>query len=234
VPGEWFTVPVRLGEREAMMGDGGAGSGWVIDLPAERIPCDKLRVWISDAEFARTYRLDSGGPAGSNLRFRPVHRGDWSRRAGEAMEPMEATLSSELVATRLRLVVTDHRNPPLAIERAELVGAARQIVFARSAELRPPLRLYLGNPKAQPPNYDLARQLPPRLDPVPVRLEHGPRQLNPDYVPPPKPLTERWPWLVYVALGTAALALAALLLHLARTAIAQHDAQDPSPRPASL
>jgi hypothetical protein len=44
-------------------------------------------------------------------------------------------------------------------------------------------------------------------------------QPNPDYVPEPKPLTERWPWLVYVVLATASVVLLVLLVLLGRKAL---------------
>ncbi|HKI19350.1 MAG TPA: hypothetical protein VKA15_15795, partial [Isosphaeraceae bacterium] len=54
------------------------------------------------------------------------------------------------------------------------------------------------------------------------------RQENPAYVPEPKPLSERWPWLIYVVLGTAAAVLGIMIVDLARQAIARHDAHHPT------
>ncbi len=226
VAGEPFSVPATVGAREAVMGDGGPGSAWILDLGATNVPCETLRVHVSDAEFVRNYRVESLGPAGTVRRFNPsISNGEWSRRAGEPLVPLEAKFGEQPV-TRLRLIVTDNRNQPLTIDRAEAVGSARQIVFARSG-VQSPIRLYFGNPRAEPPNYDFARQLPARLDPAPARLTHADRQSNLEYVPPPKPLSERWPWLIYVVLSGAALVLTGLLVQLARMAIDQHDATRP-------
>jgi hypothetical protein len=41
---------------------------------------------------------------------------------------------------------------------------------------------------------------------------------NQEYKPEPKPLTERVPWLIYVVLAVSSIALALVLLSLARTA----------------
>lgn len=232
VPGEPLLLPAQVGPREAVQGDGGPGSAWTFDLGYDNVPCDRLLVHATDAEFVRTYRVEAAGPPGSDRPFRFVSRDEWRRRAGESAKPLEARFG-ELTANRLKLVVTDHRNPPLTIAKAEFSAAARQIVFARSETLRPPLRLYFGNPKALPPNYDFARQLTDRLDPAPARLRLGERQTNPDYRPPPKPLTERWPWLIYVVLSTAALVLAGLLVHLARSAICEYDASKQTAGPAA-
>ncbi len=233
VAGEEFTVPLKLGAREAVMGDGGPGSAWILELPASAVPCEKLAVHVADSEFVRNYRVEAGGPPESRERFYPIAYGEWRRRAGEPAVAALIAPFGEQPCTRFRLVITDHRNPPLTLERVDAVGAARQIVFARSDELNWPLRLEFGNPKATAPNYDFARQLASKLDPAPARLTHADRQVNPDYLPPPKPLTERWPWLIYAVLSASAVVLTALLIQLARMAIAQHDARTGSHEPVS-
>ena len=136
-----------------------------------------------------------------------------------------------MTASRLRLVVTDYRNPPLELRAATVRAAAREVVFAAPARAVSGLRLYYGNPKAEPPGYDFARNLPATLVPSPARLSLGSRSENPDYRPEPKPFTERWPWVIYVILGAICLALGVLIISLARTAIRLHDEQ-PAAAPA--
>jgi hypothetical protein len=130
----------------------------------------------------------------------------------------------EGVARRLRLVVTDYRNPPLNVTAVRFSAPVRQVVFARSTDLAAPLSLYYGNPKAEAPHYDFAASLPVQLMPAPARTILGSAIKNPTYRPGPKPWSERWPWLVYVVLGLASLVLLALLGLLAQTAVARHDA----------
>ncbi len=134
----------------------------------------------------------------------------------------------EVTASRLRLVVIDHNNPPLDVRSATLAAPARQVVFASQAGRTGPLRLYVGNPKAAPPEYDFARNLPARLDPPPTRLTLGPGRPNPVFRPEPRPWTERWPWLIYVVLGSIATVLGGIILSLARKAITLYDARQPS------
>ena len=126
-------------------------------------------------------------------------------------------------AGRLRLVVTDFRNPPLDLKSAQFSAPARQVVFARDPELKSPLRLYYGNHTAEAPHYDLERSLPARLDPPPARLILQEQQKNPNFIPEPKPFTERWPWLIYVVFGAASGVLGLVLLDLGRTVVARHD-----------
>ena len=81
--------------------------------------------------------------------------------------------------------------------------------------------LYYGNPKALAPHYDLGMRIPANPAGTPVRQTLSPQRDNPIYRPEPKPFSERSPWLIYVVLAAASLALAAILLSLARAAKAQ-------------
>lgn len=223
VPGESVTRPGRLGPREPVRAADGPASAWFIDLGGENVPCDRIECAVGDPDFVRNYTVEAGGPPDSEMPFRPVGSGVWRRRAGEARAPVVAEFG-EVLAARLRLVVTDYSNPPLALRAVNYRAPAREVVFAPPAGPAGALRLYYGNPKAEPPRYDFARNLPARLEPPPTRLTPGPRRENPAYRPEPKPLTERWPWLIYVVLGGVSLALALLIADLARAAIAVHDA----------
>src|SRR6185312_8413545 len=111
---------------------------------------------------ARDYAIQAGGVAGSDEPFSPAGGGSWSRRAGDAIKPMEASFAEQL-AGRLKLTVTDFRNPPLTPTGAQFVAPAREIVFERSKEWKGPLRLYYGNLAAEPPHFDLERNLPAQL-----------------------------------------------------------------------
>ncbi len=231
LPGEFTSREVPFGERQAVRADGGPGSAWIIDLDGRDIPCSRLRVEIADVEFVRDWHLEAGGPPESKENFRWIANGTWQRRAGEPVKPMIAEFD-EVKAARLKLVVTDHRNPPLALQQIKAEAAARVVIFSREEATGGTVRLYYGYPKAEAPNYDFARNLPPRLDPPPQRLTLGSRDSNPVFEPEPLPLTERWPWLIYVLLGLAVAALAALILNLARTAIRIHDREPLEPQSA--
>jgi len=212
------------------------------------MPCEHLSFDIADDEFVRDYRLEvlpdtrDAGRRGrtqswnGDLESYPQNgrgvpgsllaSGQWQRRAGGAVEPMDIRFA-EAVVRRLRLTVTDDRNPPLTINAVRSSAAARQVIFAATPEPTPTLRLYFGNPHARPPNYDFARNLPPSLEPPPVRVTLDlPVEANPDYRPLPKPWSERWPWLIYVVLGIASLALLGILGALGRDTLRRHDATD--------
>jgi hypothetical protein len=130
---------------------------------------------------------------------------------------------NEVRAARLRLTITDASNPPLSVAGFTFGAAARQIVVSRELARVNSLALYYGNPEALPPEYDFARNLPERLQPAPDRGSLDTPQPNPAFIPEPKPLTERWPWMVYVVLGAVSLVLAGLIVSVGRRAIDQHD-----------
>jgi hypothetical protein len=232
MPGELVTAAAVVGPREPVRAAGGPGSAWIIELGHDHVPCSRIAVEVADTEFARDYQIEAGGAAGSDEPFVPVTSGQWHRRAGEPQRPLEASFSDQ-PATRLKLVITDYSNPPLDVRGVRYSAAARQTVFARTTSLAGPLRLVYGNPMAEPPHYDLERNLPARLEPPPERLEAGPQRENPNFEAEPKPLTERWPWLIYLVLGSAGVVLAGIIASLGRAAVKLDDGREAADRTAS-
>lgn len=223
VPGELLTLPGPLQPREPIRTNDGPGSAWTIDLGGNNVPCEQIACDIADTEFVRNYRIEYCATADAETPFQSVSEGVWRRSAGDKHEPMVAEFG-EVSARRMRIIVTDASNPPLNLRSATFSAAARQVVFPRpETAAAGPLRLYVGYPKAYTPRYDFARSLPTRLEPPPTRRLLGPRQENPAYVPEPKPLTDRWPWLIYVVLGAVSAVLGLIIIDLARQSIARHD-----------
>jgi hypothetical protein len=222
LPGEEVTREASLEPRQPVPGDGGPGSAWLIDLGG-RVPVERLELEVTEKEFVRPYRLERADP-GEPREY--LSAGEFSRRAGEKEKPLRIQLPNEVLARRLRLVVTDHRNPPLTLTAARYTAPVRQVVLATPEESAWPIRLYFGNPEAQAPHYDFEKTLPAQLEPAPTRAELAEgAQANPDYVPPPKPLTERYPWLVYVVLSLASVVLVGLLGLLGREWIRREEAR---------
>jgi hypothetical protein len=101
------------------------------------------------------------------------------------------------------------------------MSAARQVIFEGARASAGPVRVYYGNPKALAPHYDLGMRIPANPGGTSVRQWLSPQRANPTYRPESKPFSERSPWLIYVVLAAASLALAAILLSLAHAAKAQ-------------
>jgi hypothetical protein len=232
VPGELLTLSGERDPRSTLRRDDAPASAWIVDLGGDNVPVSRIDVQIADASFVRDYEIQWGGPP-EDVRpfepaFRTVARGTWRRRTGDEPEPLGAEFD-EVFASRLRVVVIDHGNPPLDLGQITFSAAARQVVLpAREAAIAP-LRLYYGNPDAQDPQYDFERNLPDRLEPPPVRTELGSEQNNPAYQPEPPPLTERWPWLIYAVLGGVSLLLAGLLINVGGTAVREYDRKEQQP-----
>ncbi len=178
------------------------------------MPCERLRLQVAGAEANRPFRLEIANP---NEPRQDIGNIDWKWRRDAKGSILEAAFP-EVIARRLRLVVTDFDNPPLNIAGAEYTSCVRQVIFPTAAEAKftPPLWLYYGNPEANAPHYDLERQLPAVLHPQPVQATLGEQRDNPAYVPPPESLSQRMPWLVYVVLGVACAVLLGILALLAQ------------------
>ena len=226
-PGERLTQTATLQPREPGRTYGAPGSVWIIDLGGDNMPCDQIEVDIDDTELARDILIEAEYPSGplGQLRFSYVGMtGEplWRRKPGEPKKPLIATFG-EVQTRRLKLHVTDHGNPPLSIRAVRFSAPARQVVFARPASEAGEPQLFFGNPNAELPNYDFARNLPAKLTPPPARSELKTAASNPNFVPPPPPFTERFPWLIYVVLGSVSAVLAGVIVSLSRAAITIHD-----------
>jgi hypothetical protein len=221
VQGETASFPAVGLERDADRSSGRPASVWRIDLGG-RIPIERLQLAAAEAEFSRPFHLEIvDDPAAP----RYIASGDLTRRAETSGQPIPIGFD-ECLAQHLKLTVIDDRNPPLRIAGVTAMSAARQVIFEASAAASGPVRLYYGNPKALVPHYDLGVRIPANPAAAPLRLTLNEQRGNPIYRPEPKPFSERSPWLIYLVLSAASLALAAILVSLARAAKAQ-------PQPAS-
>jgi hypothetical protein len=203
--GETVPFQVTLQAREADPFHGRPASIWQIDLGG-RIPLQSLVLDVADRTFSRPFQLDIvDNPAAPQL----LASGDLVRDDEHAGSDLTINFNEQF-ARLLKLTVTDDRNPPLGINNARALSAARLVTFD-AGDAPGALRLYYGNPKAIAPNYDLAKRTTSQQ-----RLALGPQLANPQYSPEAKPLSERAPWLVYAILAGACAVLAAMLLKLAR------------------
>lgn len=227
-PGERVTQEGTLQPREPARTNNAPSSVWIIDLGGDNVPCDRIELDVADSEFARDILIEAEYPSGplGQLKFTYVAMaGETSlqRKPGEPKRPLIKSFQ-EVRTRRLKMYVIDHRNPPLSIRSVKFSAPARQVVFARPAAEAGEPQLFFGNPDAELPNYDFARNLPAKLAPPPARTELKTAARNPNFVPPPQPFTERFPWLIYVVLGSVSVVLAGVIISLSRAAIAIHDA----------
>ncbi|MCI0490133.1 MAG: DUF3999 domain-containing protein [Blastocatellia bacterium] len=215
--GELVTWNTGWIESRRTRHEGEAATAWIIDF-GNRVPCSQLTLDVSEETFSRPYVVETADDPQNVLR---VATGEITRPLGKKIAPVVIAFDEnrEVFVSKLRLIVTDYGNTSLSIESIKPAAAARQIVFDASDSVSAPLRLYFGNPKASAPRYDFEKNLPDLLKSKPVRYELGTVQPNPVFEPEPEPLTERLPWLIYLVLGASSLALAAILINLARRSI---------------
>jgi len=231
--GELSTWGVNLPLYQLLRNQGAHASVWTIDLGA-RVPCDRLTLEINDASFSRPFQIESVDDP-QNVRL--IASGELTRHVGET-KPLVIGFDEEVYARKLRLLITDHSNPILLITSIQASAPARQLVFELKEAPAQPLRLFFGNPKVTAPHYDFEKELPSKLStesrspggqaggvgPIrstiePIRGAIGSVVTNPEYIPEPLPLTERVPWLIYIVLTASSVALALILLSLARTTL---------------
>lgn len=213
--GELTSWSVPVPSHQFMRNQGSPASAWVIDLGA-RVPCDRLALEVNDDSFSRPFQVEDVDDP-QNIRF--VASGELTRRVGEARGPLVVTFEKEVYARKLRLLITDFSNTTLSIASIRPGAPERQLVFELKETAAQPLRLYFGDPKSAAPHYDFEKDLQSKLSTQPTRCEVGAITENPSYKPEPLPLTERVPWLIYLVLTASSLALAMVLLSLARATL---------------
>ena len=207
-----WNVPVP--SYQLQRNQGAHASVWTVDLGG-RVPCDRLSIAIEEESFSRPFQVESIDDP-QNVRL--LASGDLTRHSGEEKKPVTIYFNEEAVVRKLRLQITDYSNPTLNITSIDASAPARQLVFELKSPASPPLRLYFGNENVPAPHYDFEKEVALRLSKEPVHSGLGNVIANQEYKPEPKPLTERAPWLIYIVLAVSSIALALVLLSLARTA----------------
>jgi hypothetical protein len=130
----------------------------------------------------------------------------------------EESLSVEFGETRarwLRLCVFQGDDEPLKFDSLRLEGIDHEMIFAGGDAW-----LYTGNPKAFAPVYDLAKTAPANFADSAVQGALQAMEANPAYVGPAAPVqpwTDRYPALLYSALGIAVAGLGWMAFRLLRT-----------------
>jgi hypothetical protein len=208
------TWDVPVPSYQLQRNQGAHATVWTLDLGG-RVPCDRLSLEIAEDSFSRPFQVET---IDDPQDIRLIASGDLTRHYGEEKKPIVIYFNEEAVARKLRLQITDYSNPTLNIQSINASAPARQLVFELKSPASQPLRLYFGNESVPAPHYDFEKELAARLSREPVHSQLGAVAANPEYKPEPKPLTERAPWLIYVVLALSSIALAFVLLSLARTA----------------
>ncbi len=200
---------------------GAHASVWNIDLGAYA-PCDRLTIDAVEESFSRPFQIEA---VDNQENVRLIASGTLTRHEGER-KPLVIVFDREERARQLRLQITDYSNQVLTITSIQASAPARQLLYELKEPISPPLRLYFGNAKVTAPHYDFENTLSARRSIEPTQSTIGNVTSNADYIPEPKPFTERVPWLIYVVLAASSIALGFILLSLARSAMRLKTATD--------
>ena len=211
--GELVTWAVNVPPSQYLRHQGAPASSWTFDLGAF-VPVDRIAFSFYDSSFSRPFQIEAVD--GQNVRL--IASGELTKRDGDD-RPVTINFEREEHTRNLRLLVTDHSNQTLSIMSAEPGAPARELVFELKSPPAQPIRLYFGNRNIQAPHYDFEKELAGKLTTTPARLGAGLRTDNPNYVPEPLPFTERVPWLIYLVLAASSIALALILISLAKKSL---------------
>jgi len=177
-------APVRVGRSE-----------WAFSMDLPPFHGGRLVVETPSALFARSATV---GSSADGEEWRESGSGMLYRAAGK--ESLEVELG-RVYPRRMRLSLTEWDNPALEIAAVRLEAPVRRVVFPARVAGR--YRVYLGKEGARMPDYDVGAVLARSAGVTPVAVEVGAWAENPEYVPPAKPVSERWPWLLPGVLGLA-------------------------------
>ena len=189
-----------------------------VDLGTRGLPSHRLVIEVSDVNFYREVDLQTSA---DGVQWRPLG----SRSAIFAYDTLKFVGSNlvvthpEITSRRVRIIIHNEDNPPLDVQRVEVYGVLRTLVF--SADPRRSYSLYYGNAEARRPSYDIERVLPYLATEELPEAQLGPQADNPQFVeelPPPEPVSERLPWLFPSVVALAAVVVALLLVAVLRQA----------------
>ena len=190
-------------------------------IPVERISFDLAPSYKSN--FSRDIRITDRPEGSSNSAneeltgtiFR-VHLTQAAREIRQEQLSVPATLGSNMQsAAKVEVAVDNGDDTPLPINAIRLEMRQRKICFDTSSTQ--PLTLFYGDSALTAPQYDYARLFSPSATMHPAQLM--PEQSNPAFHdrPDTRPLTERHPHLLWIALLIVICILAIVAIRSSRT-----------------
>lgn len=191
----------------------------------ERVPVEQVSFILAPgfkANFSRDVRI-SDRPTGTPKSAAETIDGTIYRvhltQAGREIRQQQLSVPAILGANlqgpaNVEVDIDNGDDTPLPIAAVQLEMRQRKLCF--SAPTAEPVMLFYGDDGLTAPQYDYARLFSAATHASSVQL--GPEQLNPTYRPRPdtRPLTERYPDILWIALLAVICILAVVALHSAR------------------
>ncbi len=200
-PAAWQEI-AKFADPAAVEDDKRHTTSYELDFGAAGAPRDRIQLTIADPAFHRTVATEWSDD-----------RKEWISDAYSTVYRMEGTESLQVpVGSRraryLRVTLYHGDDKPLKLTSVSVEAIARNIIFP--SQSTGDYWLYFGNPTARAPSYDLAMVLAKGTLDSALTVSAETRQENPGYKPPEppvKPISERYPGMLYGVLGVAVLGL---------------------------
>jgi len=182
------------------------------DLGQSGIPINKISLAVGDANFNRGVAVYSSGDKNA-ANWKSVGQGYIFRYDTPKFVGENTSFSiSESTDRYLKIIVYNNDNAPLVISQIKAFATYRELIFqAQSANS---YRLFYGNEKASPPEYDLEKYFQ-YLDLASAqKATLGSQKINAGFIAekqPEKPFSEKYPYVLTGALITAGMILLLLV-----------------------
>ena len=201
LPAAWQEI-AKFADPAAVEDDKRHTTSYELDFGAAGAPRDRIKLTIADPAFHRTVATEW-----SDDRKEWISDGYSTVYRIEGSESLQMPVGSRR-ARYLRVTLYHGDDKPLKLTSVSVEAIARNIIFP--SQSTGDYWLYFGNPTAHAPSYDLAMVLARGTLDSAVTVSAETRQENPGYKPPEppvKPISERYPGLLYGVLGIAVLGL---------------------------
>jgi hypothetical protein len=186
---------------------------WTVDLGSATIPVAELDFETDQPEFYRAARILTSM---DEKEWQSAGGGEVYRYqvGGKTEESLRVPCCESWGARYFRAEILNGNDAPLSSVRMSVAMRLRFVLFRPRGHRA--YRLLYGNARASAPQYDFARTLHIQPKEELLHLSLGPEELTANYADP-RPLTERHPNLLWVALGLAIALLGYAALRALRT-----------------
>ncbi|MCD4694173.1 DUF3999 family protein [bacterium] len=176
----------------------------ILDLESSGILIDELSLEVDNDNFNRGVYIYTSNDK-KDWKYRNngyIFRYDTDKFKGKKLK----LNFSEIDNRYIKIIIKNKDNNPLKINSIKVFSVVREIVF--QTEVGKSYKLFYGNSKASPVEYDLEKYFSYLDESNFIKGELSSQEENPSFVAPKEPLTERIPYLLPGVL----LAICAVLL----------------------
>jgi hypothetical protein len=195
-------------------------TSWTVDLGTPNLAPEEVRFATGPAEFSRTVDVESSR---DKKEWDPCGHGEIYRfRQGEnTREELSIGMYQSRAARYWRVIVRNGNDAPVPRAMPTLYMTPRHVVFEQQPGRS--YRLLYGQSEAKQPQYDLARRVNAKQMEAAVAAGLGPEAINTDWADP-RPWTEKYDVVLWLALGIAVVLLGySALRSLRRSAAGTED-----------